>query len=118
MRHGVCAVGMGLVVAFAVGCSREQPRSANDVFGTMKTELSHSLAQADAFDTMDDELAHAIGTTTLTSEALEVMPLPEGRMPLVEPPKPIQTWGVSPAPAAEEAAPDEAEDAELSATRE
>lgn len=92
-------VGTLFALAFLAGCSSQQPRtqSPNDVIGTMKSELSHSLAQADTFDTMDDELSHAIGTTTVTgAEMLGPMPLPESRMSLAIELSPYQTWGVPP----------------------
>ncbi len=90
MRYGIGVV-VGLV--FLAGCSspKAPPSAPHDVMTAMKTELAHSFAQLDAFDAMDDELSHAIGTTTLTSATIA----PEA--PAAPEPKPMVTWGVSPA---------------------
>jgi hypothetical protein len=108
MRHIVGSVGVLVAVAFLGGCSpsqRARTQAPNDVFGVMDKELSHSLiGKADAFDAMDTELAHAIGTTSLTSDAvLGPMPLPESRMSLAQELRATQTWGVSEEPPAVEA---------------
>lgn len=97
MKHIVGAMGVVLAASF-LGCAspRSEARGPNDVLDRMKSELSHSFAQVDTFDAMDDALAHAIGTTTVTSEALlGPMPLPESRMSLAAARSPLQTWGVA-----------------------